>query len=62
MNECWLWFWRPIAEFLGALALLVSFVLVSAVIVIIAVFVDVVRRKIKQRFGTQAGTSEKGNP
>jgi hypothetical protein len=21
MNEFWLWFWRPMAEFLGALAL-----------------------------------------
>ena len=26
MNEFWLWFWRPIAEFLGAIAFFAAFV------------------------------------
>ena len=31
MNEFWLWFWRPIAEFLGALAFIAAIVAVAFV-------------------------------
>jgi len=31
MNEFWLWFWRPIAEFLGEIALLGLFGIVALV-------------------------------
>ena len=30
MNEFWMWFWRPIAEFLGAIAFLAALVVVIA--------------------------------
>ena len=31
MNEFWLWFWRPIAEFLGALAFIAAIVAIAFV-------------------------------
>jgi hypothetical protein len=30
VNEFWLWFWRPVAEFIGALALIAAILVVYA--------------------------------
>ena len=47
MNEFWLWFWRPIAEFMGGIAMLVAIIVVSVVtLVLIALFsiaIDAIR-------------------
>jgi len=31
MNEFWLWFWRPVAEFLGVIAFIATFLVVGVI-------------------------------
>lgn len=35
MNEFWMWFWRPVAEFLGAMALILCLCALFAIYVLV---------------------------
>lgn len=35
MNEFWMWFWRPIAEFLGTMALIAALLFVCAIVIVV---------------------------
>ena len=35
MNEFWMWFWRPIAEFLGTMALIAALLLGCAIVILV---------------------------
>ena len=45
MSEFWLWFWRPIAEILGTVAMIAGVICLIAIgVVVVAVFQAVVEK------------------
>lgn len=49
MSEFWLWFWRPIAELLGGLALLAAVLLIFAVLILAGMVSDNIKAWRKRR-------------
>jgi hypothetical protein len=49
MNEFWLWFWRPIAELLGSLAMLAAVAAVMFAFLLAGVASDSVKAWWKRR-------------
>lgn len=51
MSEFWLWFWRPIAEILGVLAVIAGLCLLSLVTLLIGGLWRRAKRWVGRRFG-----------
>ena len=49
MSEFWIWFWRPVAELLGTIALAVALLALATAIVIAGTSIDKVKSWRKRR-------------
>ena len=49
MNEFWLWFWRPLAEFLGALFMIVAVLGVVGICIVANAYYDDWLKKRKEK-------------